>query len=292
MKLKSWVAIASIAASGIVAGGSFDRVSAATITLYDGSSNVTPDAYNAPNQYLNFGNAGAASQTASGGVTTLNTFNPNPIIAQSSYAGYTNYKSDGSLVNLSFPVLDNNAGYTLSFTIDINAQTNSKSNRAGFSAIVLGSDKKGIEIGFRNSDIFALNADIKTVAGADSLFSLGEHTTTDLSGLLSSPNTYDLTISGSGYTLKNGSTLLLSGLLRDYSPYAIQGTFTQVYDTANFMFLGDDTTSAAAEVDIQNITLNTNTAAVPEPSSLLGTGLAIGFGIALKRRLRKLKIKN
>ena len=102
---------------------------------------------------------------------------------------------------------------------------------------------------------------------------------------VSNAETYDLTVLGNNYTLASGGNTLISGLLRDYT--GAQGAASAIYNTANFLFLGDDTTSAGASVNIQNITLNTNTAAVPEPSSMLGMGLAIGFGATLKRKLGK-----
>ena len=286
MKLKSWVSIVGIAVSGMIAGGSFDRANAITTTLYDGTAGVTPDLYT-PNPYLKFTSLAGGSQLASGGVTVLDTSANN-----SFYAGYSNYNNTlNGFINSSFPILDNSTGYTLSLTIATNSQTNTIPNRAGFSVIVLGSDKKGIEIGFRNPntitsvpDIFALNNDIT--------FTQGEQNS-NLGGILNTLNTYDLTVSGNNYTLQNGSNPpLLSGTLRDYSPNAIPGTLTQVYNTANFLFLGDDTTSAGGKVEIQAITLTTNPTAVPEPSNLLGIGMAIGFGAAVKCKLAKIGRKS
>jgi hypothetical protein len=284
MQLKYWVAIAGIAACGVVAAGSFDRVGAVTTVLYSGST-VTPDLFNAPNPYLTFWNPDGGTQTADGSKTTLDT-----TIANSAYAGYTNYNAPPltsfpftnpltSQVNSAFPILDRNAGYTLSFTIKITSQTNDGTNgpnRAGFSALVLGSDNQGIEIGFRNSDIFS--------QGNASFNSIGDQAT----GLdLAQPATYNLNVAGSTYTLTSGSNTLLNGSLVDYT--TATGLASGVYRTPNFIFLGDNTTSARASVDISNITLSTNTAAaVPEPSSLLGTLLALGFGTMLKRRLRKM----
>ena len=83
----------------------------------------------------------------------------------------------------------------------------------------------------------------------------------------------------------NGGNTLLSGLLRDYTG-AGGGSSTGVYRTPNFIFLGDNTTSTGANVDIQSIALTTTDAtAVPEPSSMLGIGLAIGFAARLRRKL-------
>lgn len=293
MKLKSWVAIAGMAVGGIVAGGSFDRVGAVTTVLYDGS-NVTPDLFNVSNPpnpsspYLTFWSLNGGTQTADGTKTTLDTTASNGI-----YAGYSNYNAppstdaplftnplaSNSKVNSAFPILDRNAGYTLSFTMKINSQTNDGTNgpnRAGFSAIVLGNDNQGIEIGFRTSDIFS--------QGNAAFNSIGNQATgLDLTQL----NTYNLNVSGGSYTLTSGNSTLLNGLLVDYT--LANGFASGIYRTPNLIFLGDDTTSARASVDISNITLSTNTAAaVPEPSSLIGTALAIGLGATLKRRLRKM----
>lgn len=287
MQLKSWVASAGIAASSMVGVGSFDRVSAVTTVLYDGTSGVTPNLFNAPNPYLNFISlGGGASQSAGGSVTTLNTNT-----SELTYAGYTNYNSNltafTTSVNSQFPTLDRNTGYTLSFTVKVNSQTNNGTNgdfRAGFSALVLGNDNQGIEIGFRNPntkdgsnipDIFAQNN--------ASFNSIAERNTT-IGTLLSSLNTYDLTVFENTYTLKNGSNTLLTGALRNYTAAVGVGNS---YTNPNFIFLGDNTTSAGASVDIARIAITTNATSVPEPSNWIGIGLAIGFGIKLKARLNK-----
>jgi hypothetical protein len=279
MKLGSWGLIAGIAASGMMAGGSFDRVGA--VTLYDGSLGGTPNS----GSYLNFFSIPTLpAPTSNGSGVTLNTS-----LNEGIYAGYSNYNatvvgntvSVGGLVNPLFPVLDSAVGYTLSFKMQINSQTNTGpngANRAGFSALILDNNKKGIEIGFRNSDIFAQpDANFNSILPSEQKTGIG--------GTLGSPTTYDLTVLGNSYTLSTGGNTLINGLLRDYT--GAQGAGSAIYNTANFLFLGDDTTSASASVNLQNITLNTNAAAVPEPSSLIGTGLAIGFGAALKRKLGK-----
>jgi hypothetical protein len=284
MQLKSWGIIAGIATIGMMAGGSFDRAGA--VVLYNGTG--TPNG--GSNPYLTFFSPtiGVPSANPSGGVT-LNTSS-----SELSQAGYANYTPLGALVNSSFPVLDNNTGYTLSFQVKINAQTNNGTNganRAGFSVIVLGSDKKGIEIGFRNPNTQGGGTTPDVFSQAFSLanpFTVGEQNAS-LSGILNQLNTYDLTVLNNTYTLKNGSTTLITGALRDYTAAAVANTPTAVYALSNFLFLGDDTTSAGASVDIQSITLTTNNAtAIPEPSNLLGIGLTIGIGTMLKGRLSKI----
>jgi PEP-CTERM motif len=279
MQRKYWGLIAGLAAMGVLVDGSGDRVGAVTTVLYDGALGGSPTSGASP--YLNFFGGGIGTPTANSGVTRLDTSSANAI-----QAGYTNYKTDLSdFLNPAFPaVLDNNAGYTLSFTVKINSQTNAIPYRAGFSAIVLGSDKRGIEIGFRDTDIFSQN---------DANFnSIGEQKT-NIGSTLNALTTYNLNVLGGSnaglYTLTSGTDTLLSGSLRDYTA-AATGALTAVYAKPNFIFLGDDTTSAGASVDIQQISLTTNAAPVPEPSSLLGIGLAIGLGARLKRKLGKQRL--
>ncbi|MDZ7957546.1 MAG: PEP-CTERM sorting domain-containing protein [Aulosira sp. DedQUE10] len=269
---------------------------AGVITLYNGASGVTPNSYNSPelnnSPALNFGSPNGGTQSFSNGVTNLNTSagDDNAI-----YGGYSNYNANvtpsgtspffnvtpTTLRNSSFPSLDRNAGYNLTFTVKINSQVNDGTNglyRAGFSVIALSSDKQGIEIGFRNSDIFSQ---------ANSSFnSIGEQVT-GVSSLLSNLSTYSLNVAGNSYTLTSGSTNLLTGALRDYT--AASGFGTDVYRTSNFLFFGDDTTSARANIDLQSITLTTNTAAVPYEFSPTTGILAIVAGGAINHWLKKKK---
>src|SRR5690349_13822219 len=113
---------------------------AANYTLYDGSQPGTPSAQG----FLNFGSVGTGTQTAGGGQTALDTTSPFAF-----YAGYTNYNFTivgGALTpvdfaNPVFPVLDRASGFTLHFTTQVLNDV-SGANRAGFSVILLGSDKK------------------------------------------------------------------------------------------------------------------------------------------------------
>ena len=146
----------------------------------------------------------------------------------------------------------------------------------------MGNDKKGIELGLRNPNT---NTNIPDNFSQNSAaFNTPGERNASLGGILSNLNTYNLTVLGNGYTLTNGGNTLLSGLLRDYT--GAVGLLTDVYRTPNFIFLGDNTISAGANVDIQSITLTTTDAtAVPEPSSMVGIGLAIGFAARLRRKL-------
>ena len=168
----------------------------------------TPDKYNSPQLNnapgLTFGSFNGGTQNANGSTTNLDTTSNNNI-----YAGYSNYKFKSSasssvitpdtLINPSFPMLDRNAGYSLNFTVRINSQVNdgtNGANRAGFSIIALSSDKQGIEIGFRNNDIFAQN---------NSSFNGGGESYSSASTLLLNLTNYNLNVSGNNYTLSSGS---------------------------------------------------------------------------------------
>jgi hypothetical protein len=281
MKLISLGSSLDLAIAGVIANGSIDRATAATIVLYDGATfNGTPN--NALGSYLTFNSfdpldltVPGGTQTASGGKTTLTTTS-----RESVYGGYSNYTRLNTLANPAFPVLDSNAGYTLSFTIKINSQTNTGdngSNRAGFSVTALDNNKKGIELGFRNTDIFAQNSNFDKIEPAEQKTAFGS--------ILANFSTYDLKVLGNNYTLSNGGNALFSGLLRSYA--ISSNPLTAVYGNPNFLFFGDNTTSAGASVDIQNITLTTNSTAVPEPSDAIGTLAAVGLGAMLKRKLNR-----
>lgn len=279
MKLTFWGPIISILVSSIVFGDCADRANAATITLYDGASfSGTPD--NLPNPYLSFTNIGSGTQTASNGQTTLDTSG-----SQSTYAGYSNYNTSQTPVNPVFPTLDSNTGYTLSFAIKIDSQTNSSPARSGFSIITLDNDKRGIEIGFRSPNTLTNTPDIfsQTLNGAN--FVVGEQNN-NLNGIFTSLNTYDLNVLGNSYTLSTNGNTLLSGSLRNYTAGINSNPpLTTVYGLPNFIFLGDDTSSAGANVRIQKIILTTTPKAVPEPSGVLGMTIAIVSGAIVKWKL-------
>lgn len=228
--------------------------------LYDGSLNNgtdTPDEQGW--EYITdpiFGNL--ASQTASSGMTTLDTtattniqagyFSHNPV------SGHTHPDLDGE-------TFDRHSGYELNFSVRLNSESHSNSNRSGFSVIVLGDDLMGIELGFWTDEIWAQSGK----PSDDELFIHSEGINFDTTLMIN----YNLSIFGDIYTLFSDTTPLLSGQLRNYSdwtnPIPSLGSFP--YDSPNFLFFGDDTTSGKANVDIAHIELNTSS--VPEPTGTL-----------------------
>jgi hypothetical protein len=195
---------------------------ASSVVLYDGALGGTPDTQGVL-AYQDFP-PGAATQTFANGVTTL-------ISAQNVSAGYP----AGLTTRI---VLDRAVGYTLRFTAQVVSESHANNNRAGFSVIVLSSDKKGIELGFWSDQVWA-QADAITPPGSG-MFTHAESATFDTTaGLVA----YQLNVSGDTYNLSSNGNPILSGSVRDYT--AFTGP-VDPYETPNFVFFGDDTTSAQA----------------------------------------------
>jgi len=226
-------------------------------TLYDGSANTgneTPDMQGW--QYITdpvFG--GLASNAASGGRTFFYT-----TASENIQAGYF---SSNPFLGTTHPLLagvtlDRMTGFSLEFGLKINLEAHSTPDRAGFSVILLSNDLFGIELGFWQDEIWAQS-------GLPNMFTHAEST-----GLFdtSVDIDYKLDISNTAYTLYANSNPILTGALRDYSSWtsSIPGWGSFPYDTSNFIFFGDDTSSALSDVELSYISLNNGSEAVPEPS--------------------------
>jgi hypothetical protein len=195
---------------------------ASTSTLYDGALGGTPDTQGL--LYQSF--AVSATQTFSNGLTILDT-----TPRQSDLAGYIGNPA-------SVPALDRTSGYTLTFGVQVVSEAHSNNDRAGFSIIALSQDKLGIELGFWSDHIWAQEG------GTSSLFTHAEDAPfTTTTGLIS----YTLAIHGGTYALAANGAPILNGNLRDYSAFA---GFPDPYETPNFIFLGDDTSSAKAKIKL------------------------------------------
>jgi hypothetical protein len=122
----------------------------------------------------------------------------------------------------------------------------------------------GVEIAFWENEIWAQ---------LDSpLFTHGEGTVFDTNvGLVQ----YDLAIQGDSYSLYAGGSDILNGALRNYSAHK-----NQVYSMQNFLFFGDDTSSAAGVSELAYIEVLDY--AVPEPSTVFL--LSLGAVMMRKRQ--------
>lgn len=154
------------------------------------------------------------------------------------YAGYT---SAGA-------VLDRNTGYTVKFSAQLFSETHLNNDRAGFSVIAVSSDGvNAIELGFWTNEIWAQEG-----GTSPDLFTHAEGATFDTTtGLIP----YELTVLQNLYSLRANGTEILSGTMRDYTAFV---GFIDPYETPNFLFFGDDTTSASADFKISYISVITN----------------------------------
>ena len=209
-----------------------------TIVLYDGAKNTLPD--NQGWSYLATG--GSAARSAGGGVTTLDTSSSQGISA-GYFAAHGGFFCSTALI----PVLDRAIGYTLAFTVQVELEDHSGSDknqdgiedRAGFSMIVLSSDKRGIELGFWMDRIWAQEG-----GSGKALFTQAEGAAFDTH---SAQVPYALAVQGDTYTLSSNGAPILSGNLRDYTAFS---GFPDPYETPNLIFLGDDTSAASAKVQL------------------------------------------
>ena len=144
----------------------------------------------------------------------------------------------------------------MDFTLQIEAESHEKNNRSGFSLIILGEDAKGIELAFWENSIW-----VQSDGNTGGLFNHGEGvlfpTTT---GLID----YRLTVIGDTYTLSADTQSILTGPVRDYS--AFEG-FPDPYETPNFLFLGDDTTSAQARIKLRFVSVTGAQPVMPTSTS-------------------------
>ncbi|HET9223061.1 MAG TPA: hypothetical protein VFO07_11180 [Roseiflexaceae bacterium] len=222
--IRRWCGLALVAATilGLRLLPDTPPAVAATVTLYDGALGGTPDTQGF--SYLTEPIVSAqASQSFANGTTTLTT-----TLQISDKAGYF-------AKNERMPQLDRTAGYTVRFATQVLEENHSNNNRAGFSVIVLSSDLRGIELGFWEDQVWA-QADSPPFTHAETRM------LDTTAGLIA----YELRILGNSYTLTGGGATL-SGPLRDYSAEG------PPYTLANFLFLGDDTTSASARIRLTKV---------------------------------------
>lgn len=234
------------------------RSNAMDYVLYDASLGTLPGTQ----PWLFYGAAGTATQSLLG---TSGTRLTTDLAAQ---AGWSNtIPILNTFKNANFPTLSSADGFAIDWSMQMIAESHSSVNRAGTSMILLGSDNKGIEIGFWTDQIWAQTA--------DPLFTKGE--STNFVTTASSVN-YRLLIKDSSYYLFANDAKILSGQTRSYAAFG-----SAPYTLSNYFFIGDNTTSASATVDIGSIRLITS---VPETgiTSLIIAAAASVIVLARQRR--------
>lgn len=256
--------------------------SALTTVLYNGSTGTLPDS-----QGWGRLSSPPGTATASGGGMLLDT--------SADFGIRDGYARNDTALN-------RNTGFNFRFDLRLlsesrnssasnNTGTDSIDDRAGLSMIVLSSDRRGIELGFWTNRIWAqedglVKADPVTrvnpaTSPTGSRFSQAEGVAFDTQ---SSLNQYDLTILGNSYFLyANGNygSPLLSGRLRDYTPEAAAfGVAGAVYATPDFVYFGDNTTSARGSFQLNQVAYSST----PIPFAF---NPLFGFGVFGLSRLRK-----
>lgn len=225
-----------------------------------------------------------------------------PIAGTGGYIGVSSHPALLALVaglppvNAAFPVLDRSVGFRVSFHLTLPDEQHLRAERAGVSITVVTSDRQAIELGFQHALLdagtLALTPDAGVFAqndgsGAAPIFTRGERGGTDAATLaaLTDGARWMLDVQGNSYTLwrEGAAAPVLQGALRDYS--AATGAGTNAYRTPNFLFIGDNTTSATAAWTLDAVEISTPIpSAVPEPAAawLLAGGLAM-LGWAARR---------
>ena len=215
------------------------------LILYDAASGAIPTA-----QMMSFFDfpPGDIIQTYENGSTMLDTTTS----GNSTYAGWISNATN----TLGFPSLDRAAGFQLDFTIQVENESHTNNNRAGFSVIILSEDAKGIELAFWQNEIWAQNDD-----ATGGLFTHGESASfPTTNGAIN----YQLIVVNDSYTLTANGASILTGPLRDYSKF--EG-FPDPYQSPNFLFVGDDTTSAQARVSLSYVAVTGTERATPATAS-------------------------
>jgi len=142
------------------------------------------------------------------------------------------------------------------------AESHASDDRAGFSIIALDTASRGVELSFWTDEVWVQNTG----------FTHGEGVAYDTTAAMAR---YDLFIGGGSYRVEINGVEQLSGAMRDYS------SFGAPYNIPNFLFLGDDTTSAAGRVRLALVEFEH----VPEPTAL--TLAAVGMALLLLGRVRR-----
>ncbi len=233
---------------------------AGLITLYTGAGLPSDQAWlaYADNTFITGGNA---SQSAV----------PNGVRLQAdtiSSAGYSNRFPNGLSKNPLFPTLDRQLGFSLQFDLQMLAESHLNNDRAGFSVTLIGSDRRGIELGFWTDQIWAQND--------QPLFTHGEPR------LSRQPVATD-TISMC-WAISTRSVIGFDDSQRSSS--RLFELWISPYTLTNFLFLGDNTSSASGDIVLGRVQLNSNLSAVPEPSSFLSMACLGVLTLLARSRIR------
>jgi len=228
----------------------FPNFSSATVlTLYDDTQTNLPN----NQQWLSYFATGSVTTTATADGVNMQTDN-------NAKAGFSNYPAlPFGFKNPAFPALDSNTGFTLSFSMQLNNEQHISNYRSGFNVILLDKNSQGVELGFWQDSIWS-QSDSPLFQAKD------EQVSFNTSNLLIS---YNLTLFDNNFFLAQDDNLLLTGDLKDYSAFSGGPLGSIPYSLSSYLFLGDNSSSALADVTLGRITLSdTPQFIVPLPPSI------------------------
>jgi len=204
--------------------------SASAVVLFDGSLGTSPSI-----QGLSYAAFPSGSyETVNPTNTQVDTSSNNAIQAGYSTTSVPLNRAVGFDVRVDVQIVAQSTGFT-------------NANRSGFSLIALDGQARGIEIAFTEASIFAQNS--------SPLFVAAETVARDNTAM----SRFDLQVRGETWTLLADNTSVLTGPVRDYSAFA---GFPDVYETPNFLFIGDNTTSARGAWRVAYLSARN----IPEPA--------------------------
>ena len=229
-----------------------------TVILYDGTLGGLPETQNLEYEEVWLFIDGA-SETFNNGRTILNT-TLNNLDRDSTYAGYGAAPISVTIM----PILSHTQGYRLHFAVQIDFEDGSSNDRAGFSVFALSSDSQGVELGFWQDEIWAQHDDT-----TGSLFTHAEGVNVNTTALV----TYTLQITTAAYTLFSHTTPILTGPLRNYTAFVPPvPDVPDPYEVPNAIFLGDNTSSARAIIQLARVAVTTNICQITPTLSTAITG--------------------
>ena len=236
------------------------QAGAVDIMLYDAATGQLPESQPWLFYAQDAGTGGTISKSIVSGGTSLATNN-------AGRAGWSNtIPILNILKNASFPALNPGVGFALEWSMQVLSEGHASNDRAGTSVILLGSDNKGVELGFWADQVWAQSASPS--------FTHGESVLYDTS---SSAVRYRLEVQGPAYLLYANGSQILSGATRSYAAFG-----SAPYTLSNYLFLGDNTTSAGATTQFGSMRLVTP---VPEPSTIILAALGIAV-LGMSRKVR------
>ncbi len=159
--------------------------------------------------------------------------------------GYSSYNNDGQL-NPQFPTLDHNTGFTIDFDAKVNTESHNSNDQAGFDVVALDNFRLGIELGFWNNQIWAKQITFPSDGSVSLIHDNVEQVARDTTVA----TRYELSIVDNTYKLFADGSPILTGNIKNYTPYKTTDLAYNPYQKPNYFFIGDNSATAGANIDL------------------------------------------